>query len=154
MSDLYDTDTFAWAREQVDLLRRLAAGERVNDQIDWANIIEEVETVGRSEVRAVTAALINAMQHKLCLIGWPAEDAQRHWQHEVRVHLAEAVNDFRKSMRKEIEAGMATLYRRAVLAAGRDMAGAPPATPALPATCPWTLDDLLAEGRTALRPAG
>ena len=103
--------------------------------------------------RAVTSALILAMQHKLCLIGWPVEDADRHWQHEVRVHLAEAATEFRESMRKEIEARMATLYRRAVLATERHMAGAALPWEPLPAACPWTLDELLAEGGAALRPA-
>ena len=30
----YDTDLVLWSREQADLLRRMAAGERVNDQVD------------------------------------------------------------------------------------------------------------------------
>jgi hypothetical protein len=31
MSNLYDTDILLWSEQQADLLRRLAAGERVND---------------------------------------------------------------------------------------------------------------------------
>jgi hypothetical protein len=31
MSDLYDTDFLRWTEHQVDLLRRKAAGEAVND---------------------------------------------------------------------------------------------------------------------------
>ncbi len=49
MSDLYDTDVVAWSERQSALLRRMAAGEIVNEPVDWANIIDEVETVGRSE---------------------------------------------------------------------------------------------------------
>ena len=33
---LYDRDALAWAEQQAELLRRLAAGERVNDAVDWA----------------------------------------------------------------------------------------------------------------------
>jgi hypothetical protein len=29
-----------WSRHQPALLRRLAAGERVNDQVDWENVVE------------------------------------------------------------------------------------------------------------------
>jgi hypothetical protein len=147
MDDLYQTDTFLWSEQQSDLLRRLAAGERVNDLVDWENVVEEIETVGRAEVRAVTSPLQNAMQHKLYAIGWPNADAARHWQKEVRVQLAEAADEFRESMRKAIV--LSTLYRRAVLGAERHMADEPAAAP-LPAACPWTLDDLLAEGRAAL----
>jgi hypothetical protein len=46
MSELYETDILAWSRHQSDVLRRLAAGERVNDQVDWPNVIEEIESVG------------------------------------------------------------------------------------------------------------
>jgi hypothetical protein len=42
MSDLYDDDILWWSEQQAELLRRLAAGERVNDQ----DFIEEVEAVG------------------------------------------------------------------------------------------------------------
>jgi hypothetical protein len=49
MSD-YDLDFYAWTRRHGSLLRRLAAGERVNDaDLDWPNIAEEIETLGRSE---------------------------------------------------------------------------------------------------------
>ena len=34
MSDLYDNDILLWSEREAALLRRLAAGERVNDQID------------------------------------------------------------------------------------------------------------------------
>jgi hypothetical protein len=39
MSD-YDTDLLLWSGRQADLLRRVAAGERVNDQVDWENVAE------------------------------------------------------------------------------------------------------------------
>ena len=151
MSDLYDTDIVAWAEAQTDLLRRMAKGERVNNQVDWTNIIEEVESVGRSELRAVASALRNAMQHKLYLLGWPNALAARHWQIEVRSHLAEATKDFRQSMRKQIEADLPDLYRLARLGVERHVLdeGAPEI--ALPAACPWTLDQLLADGEVALR---
>ena len=48
MSD-YETDTLLWSERQVDLLRRLAAGERVNDRVDWGNVAEEIDSVGRSQ---------------------------------------------------------------------------------------------------------
>ena len=53
MSDLYDEDILLWSELQSTLLRRIAAGEPVNERPDWANIIEEVESVGRSDLRAV-----------------------------------------------------------------------------------------------------
>jgi hypothetical protein len=45
MSDLYEADIVAWSENQAALLRRLATGERVNNQIDWVNVVEEIESV-------------------------------------------------------------------------------------------------------------
>jgi hypothetical protein len=52
MSD-YDSDILSWSEQQSALLRRLARGEKVNAQIDWENVVEEVESVGREQLHAV-----------------------------------------------------------------------------------------------------
>ena len=57
MSDLYDDDILLWSERQSDLLRRIAAGEPVNERPDWVNIIEEVESVGREQLHAVEVAV-------------------------------------------------------------------------------------------------
>ena len=149
MSDLYDRDAVLWSEQQAALLRRIAAGDRVNDQVDWGNVIEEIESVGRSELRAVSSALRRAMQHKLCLLGWPSALATRHWRAEVRSILAEAAKDFRESMRRQIE--LDSLYRLACLDVERHMLDDGPPQGPLPMACPWTLDELIAEGEAALR---
>lgn len=77
MSDLYDVDILAWSARQAELLRRVARGERVNDaDLDWPNIIEEIESVRRSELRAVRGLLFQAFVHDLKAKAWPlARDA-------------------------------------------------------------------------------
>ena len=53
MSD-YDVDLYAWSRQQGALLRRLAAGQRVNDRdVDWTNIADEIEALADYLRRAV-----------------------------------------------------------------------------------------------------
>ena len=151
MSSLYDTDILAWSRQQTDLLRRMAAGEGVNDKVDWSNVIEEIDSVGRSELRAVASALKNAMQHKLYLLGWPNAQAARHWQVEIRTQLAQAHKDYRESMRREIEPELSDLYRLARLGVEGHVLDEGPPVLVLPDQCPWTLDELLSEGAAALR---
>ena len=91
MSDLYDTDAVHLGRtSRRRYCADIAAGERVNDQVDWENVIEEIEDVGGRERDKVTEALMQAMRHKLYLIGWPHSAAVRHWEAEVRIHLATA----------------------------------------------------------------
>lgn len=140
----YESDTYTWANEQAALLRRLSAGEPINNQPDWANIIEEIEGVSRSELRAATSPLANAMQHKLYLIGWPKNESTRHWQAEVTVQLVEMHGEYRPSMRQAIEASLDHLYRLAKVRAMRHMVDTPAATP-LPMSCPWSFDELLEE---------
>ena len=43
----YDTDFLAWTEEQARLLRE-ASRERINTPIDWENVAEEIESMGRS----------------------------------------------------------------------------------------------------------
>ncbi len=61
MADIYDTDILTWSERQAELLRRVAGGERINDQVDWRNVIDEIESVGRSELHAVESHLVQAL---------------------------------------------------------------------------------------------
>lgn len=80
MSD-YDLDVYAWSQRQAALLRRLAAGERVNDaDLDWPNIAEEIETVGRSERSAVASHIANIIEHLIKLQASPATDPRAGWR--------------------------------------------------------------------------
>ena len=141
MSDLYDSDIVTWSERQAELLRRIAAGERINDQVDWENVIEEIDSVGRSETDAVESLLYQAVLHRLKIQGWPESRTVPHWQAEARGALARARRKFRESMRQKIE--IAGLYADALVGLPATMDGLPPQP--LPAECPWTLDELLAE---------
>ena len=103
MSDLYDDDVLSWSEQQAELLRRVAAGERVNDQVDWINIIDEVESLGRSETRACTSALVQMLLHELKLVAWPNSTAVQGWRDEVSMRRMEAADAFAPSMRRKID---------------------------------------------------
>jgi hypothetical protein len=108
--DLYDRDILAWSRAQADRLRRLAAGERVND-LDWAHVIEEIEDVGRSEVQAVRSFLRQALLHAMKVARWPDHSAVRKWRNETRVFLDDARARFQPGMAQAID--IAEIHRRA-----------------------------------------
>ena len=56
MSDLYDTDIALWSEQQARLLRRHAAGKPVNnDDLDWQNIAEEIESLAKKATAARSA---------------------------------------------------------------------------------------------------
>ncbi len=140
---LYERDALAWAEQQAALLRRLAAGEGVNEAVDWPNVIEEVEDVGRSELRACGSLLRQAMVHLLKLHAWPGSQAAAHWRGETAGLLADARRAFAPSMRQRID--LADLYADALyqVRIGADDAGEPRP---FPEVCPFGLDELL-DGR-------
>ena len=84
MTDLYDADILLWSTQQAALLRRLAAGERINDQVDWKNVVEEIESVGRNDLRAVQSHLVLALLHDLKAQAWPLSRDVPHWRAEAR----------------------------------------------------------------------
>ncbi len=96
MSDLYEADVAAWAEHQAALLRRVAAGEHVNEQPDWANIIDEVETVGRSERAALRSHIAVVLEHLIKLQASPATAPRRGWMMSVlraRVAIKRSLKD-------------------------------------------------------------
>jgi hypothetical protein len=80
----YDTDVAAWSERQGALLRRIATGERVNDaDLDWPNIAEEIESVGRSERSAVSSHISTVIEHLLKLQISPATEPRGGWRESV-----------------------------------------------------------------------
>ena len=143
---LYESDALAWAERQADLLRQLAAGERVNEEVDWPNVIEEVQDVGRSALRSCRSLLRQAMAHLLKLHAWPGSRSASHWREEVESFINDAEDCFAPSMRQHVD--LHDLYRRALkqLQSATDDSGEPrPVT----ATCPFALDDFLAPDANA-----
>src|SRR6476469_1518660 len=54
-SDLYGEDILLWSKKQSGLLRRLAAGEQVTDQVDWPNVVDEIVDAGHGHAQPPTA---------------------------------------------------------------------------------------------------
>jgi len=137
---VYDTDILTWSDQQADLLRRLAAGERVNDQVDWENVIEEVQDVGIGILKSCRSQLRIAMLHRLKMRAWPDTTYVPHWQAEAVAASVNAEDDFVESMRQRID--VAKEYAKALRMMPPSIDGLPPKE--VPPECPWSLDDLLA----------
>jgi Domain of unknown function DUF29 len=140
MSD-YDADVLLWSEHQAKLLRRLTAGEHVNDQIDWDNVIEEVESVGEEQLHAVQSLLRQALIHLLKTEAWPLSRDAPTWRADAIMFRADAADRFVPSMRQRID--LARIYRQALRALPATMDGQPPQP--VSGSCPVTLDELLAE---------
>src|SRR5690348_2705608 len=62
-SDLYERDYCAWIQDQV----RALCERRIED-VDWDNVAEEIEDLGKSERRGVTSHLATVAEHLLKLV--------------------------------------------------------------------------------------
>lgn len=140
--NLHDEDFVAWSEAQAELLRRHAAGERVNG-LDWANIIEEIEGLGRSETQQVVSLLTQAMVHRLKIARWPTHPAVGHWSGEAASFLAQAQDGYLPSMARKIDVARCfAAARRRVLAVDHQVPPEP-----IPASTPLSLAELMDQGR-------
>ena len=124
MSDLYDEDILLWSEHQAELPRRLAAGQPVNERPDWANIIDEVESVGREQLHAVESPLFQALLHMLKAEGWPQARDVENWLSDARGFRVQTRRRFVPSMRRNID--VASIYGDALKALPARMGGQPP----------------------------
>ncbi len=146
MSDLYETDVVEWSERQAQLLRGVATRQPGNEQPDWDNIIEEVESVGRSQVHAVESLLMQALLHDLKACAWPHSQNVPHWRAEARVFRSNARRRFTPSMRPKVD--VPGLFQEALEGLPKTMDGYPPFQEGLvlaAAARPTTLDEALRE---------
>jgi hypothetical protein len=94
----YDTDILEWSERQSALLRRLAAGEQINDRIDWPNIIDEVETAGRCERAALRSHIAVVLEHLMKLQASPAPDPRSGPEGGWRVTIVRARRDIERTL--------------------------------------------------------
>ena len=143
---LYRTDYYAWTKQQAAELRRLAAA-RANTTLDLANLAEEVESLGRSDLATVRSQLRRIIEHLLKLEHSPAAEPRFGWRESV-VEARDVIPDvITATLRREVEAELAKTYqhgrRRAEPALMRH--GEHDAARALPATCPYSFDQIVSQ---------
>jgi hypothetical protein len=141
---LYETDYYAWTQQQAAELRRLARA-RPDTTLDLANLAEEVESLGRSDLATVRSQLRRIIEHLLKLEHSPSAEPRFDWRESV-IEARDVIPDvMTATLRREVEAGLAKTYeqgrRRANLALRRH--GEPEAAKALPTTCPYGFEQII-----------
>jgi hypothetical protein len=72
---LYDSDFALWVQETVSKLKA-----KELEQIDWENLIEEVESLGKRDKRELKSRLITLFEHLLKRVYVPLPDCYRGWE--------------------------------------------------------------------------
>jgi hypothetical protein len=83
MDGLYNQDLVLWSKQQARALRA-AADAGWNAPIDWENVAEEIESLGRSERHALASHIALVIEHLLKLQVSPATEPARGWRDTMR----------------------------------------------------------------------
>src|SRR5216684_6595639 len=139
-SQLYDHDYYAWVRDQVRALR-----ERRIEEVDWGNVAEEIDDLGKSEKRSVQSHLETLIEHLLKLSyarGISRVRNARLWENTIELarFRIRGLLDESPSLRGALEGLFGNAYKGARISARRGLGF--PREP-LPETPPWTLEQVL-----------
>jgi len=140
----YEDDFYAWTQYQADVLRTL---ETRDNRFDRENLVEEVETLGRSERDAVRSQVSRILLHFLKLAYSPAPDPRFDWIDSILEARSELEDKLSASLRRDVELELPRLYARARKRAAIQLQDHREHTAAasLPRECPYTIDQILAE---------
>jgi hypothetical protein len=151
-ADLYEDDFFAWTQLQARELRRFAR-TRPNLPLDLGHIAEEIADLGTERRNAVRSWTARVIEHLLLLEHSPAREPRRGRINEI-VTLRRDIErrltpvlhrDLRRHLERRYEEARSDLVRKLTLYGEADIAGG------LPATCPYTLDQILGDFWPAIR---
>ena len=102
MTELYDRDFVQWTEDQAAALRR---AKGANLPLDWENLAEEIESLGKSQRAALRSQLRRILRHQFKLDASPAIEPRRGWEEsirEARVEIEDLLQDS-PSLRREVE---------------------------------------------------
>ena len=90
-ANLYERDYYLWLSHTAQLIK-----EGKFSEVDAANLVEEIEDMGRSEKRAVKSNLIIVLVHLLKYKYQPAKRTNS-WKSSIREHRRRLRDDFKAS---------------------------------------------------------
>lgn len=143
MASLYDTDFYAWTQEQSAKLRELFA-DQANLRLDFENLAEEIDSMGRSNRRELVNRLMQLDEHLMKLAFSLAWEPRRQWKKSVagqRFSIAKLLNK-NASLRRELSEALAEAHEDALAMFDNDKL-IELTMDELPGLCPFELDDVL-----------
>ncbi len=133
----YETDFYQWTQQQADLLRQ---GPLNRVDLDWANIAEEIESMGKRDRRSISSYVHNVLMH---LLKWQYQPQRRgtSWRMSIRNgrrQIQQLLNES-PSLKPQLSAIIAEEYPPAREDAA-DETGLPLTT--FPEQCPFTVEQI------------
>ena len=136
----YEKDYYQWTIEQGTALRELVNTNHELKQLenlDWDNIIEEIEALGRSEYSAVVSLLMRQIEHRLKIDYVPLPECRNKWKSEVIAFKKNIKRKLAPSMKPKLRKQFLEIYQDAVEIVETEY------EISLPKQCPYNLTELL-----------
>jgi hypothetical protein len=137
----YESDYYGWIQQNVRAIRE----GRLNE-VDWLNVAEELEDIGKSERRAVRSQMGRLIEH---LLKWSYQPklrqrSQHSWRSAIK-HARRSVGELlgeNPSLKAQLAELLTAAYQDAVAQVVGET-NLPERT--FPEICPWTFDQMIAE---------
>ena len=140
----YEGDFYAWTIHQAAAIRRVAE-LRLNEEVDWENVAEEIESLGRNDLDSVYSHLETVIEHLLKLAYSPAVDPRADWEVTVDKARAQLRRKLTGTLRRKLRDEFPDAWVRGRRYAGKGLIRDGLSVADLPADCPWTFEQLLDE---------
>ncbi len=140
----YEDDFYAWTQYQAEVLRAMPSAD---NRFDREHVAEEIEDLGKSERDTVRSQVRRIVEHFLKLAHSPASDRRFDWMGSIIDARAILEDKLSATLRRDLEASLPRLYRSARKQAELSLRRhrEDDAASVLPAECPYTLDQILAD---------
>jgi hypothetical protein len=135
---LYEEDFYLWVERQAELLRQGRFRE-----LDLPHLIEEVEDLGTNLRNAVASRTREIVLHLLKIQYSPAVEPRRGWRDSVGKQRDDLELEITPSLRRHLITELESVYQLARRRAVDDLAQDGVKPDQLPASCPYTLEQIL-----------
>jgi len=135
---LYEEDFYAWTQQQAELLRRLPA---ISNALDIEHIAEEIEDLGRSDLRTAQSLCEHVIEHFLKLEFSGLEQPTDHWRDEIVEWRLQLEKVLTRSIAAKLD--LPGRYRAALKLARRLERDVPGFLGRLPSECPYILEQIV-----------
>jgi hypothetical protein len=135
LKELYETEYDRWLSEMVRLLKN-----RQLEKLDYENLIEELEALGRSERSAVKSLLLQIIIHLMLYQFWQSESKRNanHWGGEIITFRVQLEDKLTTNLQNYLGDELPKIYQNALLIVQKKTQ-----LNSLPQQCPYSLQQLI-----------
>lgn len=137
-SQQHERDFYTWTQEQAALLRAMPRG---SNSLDIDNLAEEIEDMGRAEIKEMSSLLRTTLTHLIKIAVDSESQSVAHWVTEVSGFQSDVVLVYSPGLKQRLD--LAKIWKLAKRNATDSLSEFGIAIPPLPEDCPVSLDQLL-----------